>query len=32
MKRFLDYLIVGAGLAFGACFVYFILWPWVRSW
>lgn len=32
MKQFTAAVLYGAGLALGACIVWFVVWPWIRSW
>jgi hypothetical protein len=32
MKRFTDWLLIGAGFALGACVIWYVIWPWIRSW
>lgn len=32
MKQFTTALVYGAGFALGACIVWFVIWPWIRSW
>jgi hypothetical protein len=32
MKRFADAVLWGAGVVLGACIIWFVIWPWIRSW
>jgi len=32
MKSFGNAIIYGAGLVLGGCIIYFVIWPWIRSW
>lgn len=32
MKQFQTAVVWGLGIALGAAFAWFIVWPWIRSW
>ena len=32
MKRFAEAAVYGAGLALGVCVMWFVVWPWIKSW
>ena len=32
MKQFTTALMYGVGFVLGGCIIYFVIWPWIRSW